>query len=121
MNFINTCDRKSVWHALRTLILFHLSDRTLEWDQIEGRTYPPPYVPPSKGYDERNFDAEFADAEADLTPPDDDGDFDGSEFIGFAFVNKAYIVHHNAAPAAKPMDRGSKEFAKVFPSLLVYL
>ncbi len=30
--------------------------RTLEWDKIESRTYPPPYVPPMQGYDERNFD-----------------------------------------------------------------
>ena len=41
---------------------------------------------------------EFTEAPATLTPPDEDDEFDGSQFMGFTFVNKAYIVHQHAIP-----------------------
>ena len=70
----------------------------MNWRLVEQRQYDPPYVPLSQGYAKENFDDEFANAPAVLTPAED-VTYDDTDFVGFTYVNKQYIVHHYAQPA----------------------
>ena len=71
-------------------IMTHPFFKTIEWDQLEQKQIPPPFVPELESVqDLANFPNEFTDEPVQLTPDDQSiiERIDQTEFDGFEYVN----------------------------------
>uniref|UniRef100_A0A1I8IK28 Protein kinase domain-containing protein n=1 Tax=Macrostomum lignano TaxID=282301 RepID=A0A1I8IK28_9PLAT len=73
----------------------HVFFRRIDWDRVASRDVQPPFKPRIKSArDVSNFDRQFTDEAAKLTPTDKlfIMNLDQTEFTGFSYVNPEFIV-----------------------------
>ncbi|PAA74800.1 hypothetical protein BOX15_Mlig032341g1 [Macrostomum lignano] len=73
----------------------HVFFRRIDWNRVENREVQPPYLPTiTSDKDVSNFDRQFTDEAAKLTPTDKlfIMNLDQTEFSGFSYVNPEFIV-----------------------------
>lgn len=102
MSFLKGLLERSVCNRLgyspRANIREHRFFKTLDWDRLERREQDPPFTPNVKSaVDTDNFDPEFTNDPAQLSPVDTAliQSINQSEFAGFSFVNNDFGAFHS--------------------------
>ncbi|EDV23908.1 uncharacterized protein TRIADDRAFT_57608 [Trichoplax adhaerens] len=82
-----------------TDIQSHVFFRQIDWEELEARQIPPPYIPQVENFqDLSHFDPQFTSEPTDFTPDDPFilEKIDQSEFDGFEYVNPLLMSEEDA-------------------------